>query len=758
MKTGEAGSGSDRGRRRSSCARVPPSAVGALVIVMTAIAFWQLRVVGPVRLPQDVGFWNGDLYNIYYPSFAFAYRGEQFLPRWDPWQLAGTPFLAGYNGGFLYPPNWLATIVPVHLALGWLCAMHLAFAGVTTLVAARVLALGWPAAFASALIFMLSARFTGEATWPSYLAAHSWVPAVGLAAGLFVRSPSTWRGAVLGMVLALQFLTGIAQHGCYEGYLLPLAGTVAWLVRQRIDLAWARRFAVGLGVAAATVVGLAAVQLLPTLEVVAAAARGGGMTLKQAGIPGPALQELRALAPATGPVLGLVAMGVGMWRRRWVGAAAVGMLVALLFAVSSSFFTWVFTTLPGIDLFRLPNRIVPMATFPFALLAGLGLDLAHRRRGRSSLLAVRTVAAVVVLALGAPALAASPQRWPGLLVLVAIAGVLLTPNPRARHAAAWAVVAAIGVERFVNTRNPVMLTQNNPASYFAPPQFVAWLRREAPFDRVIIIKDSKHRYPYMEKAGELWELHVAQDYAPLVLRDYRAFYEPLAHAALGVFFTGRVQPSPTDPGWRMLDLLAVRWVVVPPALRWIPTTNRFRRAYAGPDAVIYENLGGMPRAYFARGVRRVANQLTALGAVQSPKFDPHAEVILEGATPTAESVGSGDVRIVSEANDDVVLHTESAAGGVLVLTDLYWPGWHATVDGAPVEILRANSLFRAIDLAPGAHDVHFWYVAERFRVGALVSMLTSGAILALWWRERRERVHRRDERLAATSPAEPPVD
>ena len=109
--------------------------LAGIAVAATALAFWQLRIVAPVRMPQDVQFWNGDLYNIYYPGFAFAYRGEQFLPRWNPFQLAGTPFLGGYNGGFLYPPNWLATFVPIHLALGWLCAHRLA--GMMTLAAAR---------------------------------------------------------------------------------------------------------------------------------------------------------------------------------------------------------------------------------------------------------------------------------------------------------------------------------------------------------------------------------------------------------------------------------------------------------------------------------------------------------------------------------------------------------------------------------------------------------------------------------------------
>jgi uncharacterized membrane protein YfhO len=74
---------------------------------------------------------------------------------------------------------------------------------------------------------------------------------------------------------------------------------------------------------------------------------------------------------------------------------------------------------------------------------------------------------------------------------------------------------------------------------------------------------------------------------------------------------------------------------------------------------------------------------------------------------------------------------------VLVLTDLYWPDWHATVDGAPVEILRANHLLRAVHLSPGTHEVRFRYGATRFRVGAAVSVLTIGMLVVLWATSRR---------------------
>jgi uncharacterized membrane protein YfhO len=79
--------------------------------------------------------------------------------------------------------------------------------------------------------------------------------------------------------------------------------------------------------------------------------------------------------------------------------------------------------------------------------------------------------------------------------------------------------------------------------------------------------------------------------------------------------------------------------------------------------------------------------------------------------------------ILSYAPEYVEIEVALASPGWLVLTDAHYPGWQALVDGQPVDILRANILFRAVPLPAGQHIVTFVYQPASLRQGAVVSSL-----------------------------------
>jgi uncharacterized membrane protein YfhO len=91
----------------------------------------------------------------------------------------------------------------------------------------------------------------------------------------------------------------------------------------------------------------------------------------------------------------------------------------------------------------------------------------------------------------------------------------------------------------------------------------------------------------------------------------------------------------------------------------------------------------------------------------------------------------------------VVIEAESRGPGWVVLTDTFFPGWRAAVDGRAAPIVRANYLFRAVAVADGHHTVTLEYVPTSFTLGATVTAATLAVMVVLLaheWRARRRRV------------------
>jgi hypothetical protein len=80
-------------------------------------------------------------------------------------------------------------------------------------------------------------------------------------------------------------------------------------------------------------------------------------------------------------------------------------------------------------------------------------------------------------------------------------------------------------------------------------------------------------------------------------------------------------------------------------------------------------------------------------------------------------------RLAVDLAERVAADVNSDAAGILVLADLNYPGWAATVDGRPAPILAADGYLRAVALTPGAHRVEFRYRPVSLYVGGALSLL-----------------------------------
>ena len=96
--------------------------------------------------------------------------------------------------------------------------------------------------------------------------------------------------------------------------------------------------------------------------------------------------------------------------------------------------------------------------------------------------------------------------------------------------------------------------------------------------------------------------------------------------------------------------------------------------------------------------------------------------------------GAADVLFTAIDEEHLRLDAAPACAGVLVLSDNWYPGWQATLDGRPIEVLRADAAIRAVAIPAGSHRVEMRYRPSSLFWTATLSLVTLGVVLtaALW--------------------------
>ncbi len=169
--------------------------------------------------------------------------------------------------------------------------------------------------------------------------------------------------------------------------------------------------------------------------------------------------------------------------------------------------------------------------------------------------------------------------------------------------------------------------------------------------------------------------------------------------------------------------------------------GRFRERLRTAAGRVLENQQALPRVFLVGAARRLPPDQAGLDRLARELADPLSVAYLEEPVdlPAQPAGPAGTARLVAETPTGLVIAVAASRPALLVVTDLDYPGWQATVDGLPAPIYRANYLFRAVPVPPGAHTVVMRFDPLSVRVGLAASLLTLlGALVLLRaWRPRR---------------------
>jgi hypothetical protein len=141
----------------------------------------------------------------------------------------------------------------------------------------------------------------------------------------------------------------------------------------------------------------------------------------------------------------------------------------------------------------------------------------------------------------------------------------------------------------------------------------------------------------------------------------------------------------------------------------------------------------LPRAYLVGRVEVEPDSIAVLNRFMAGGEDPHAVAFVSegpGLDGGPDRVG-GSVRWLEGSNHSVRLEVDAPARSLLVLTDTWYPGWKASVDGRPAAIRRVNWHFKGVYLEPGAHRVRFDYRPRGLVPAAIVSALALAGLIGV---------------------------
>jgi uncharacterized membrane protein YfhO len=116
-----------------------------------------------------------------------------------------------------------------------------------------------------------------------------------------------------------------------------------------------------------------------------------------------------------------------------------------------------------------------------------------------------------------------------------------------------------------------------------------------------------------------------------------------------------------------------------------------------------------------------------------PDFDFRQTALVPPDTvqPPLALSAEDQIEIVAFEPDRLILSIEAGADGLLVVSEVDYPGWQVAVDGRPVPIMQVNGLLRAVPVPAGRHKIIFAFVSRSFQIGAGVSGATFlGLLLA----------------------------
>lgn len=720
----------------SSTARVTSpwfraAAAPALLLLIIGCFFWRITLTY-----QYEWMWEPDLAAQVLPWFEEEarqiHRGE--FPLWDPTTWAGQPLLAQVQPGAAYPLNWMLFLFPRahgHIqpeALVWyFVAIHY-LAALFCYLLCRDLGLSRPASMLAGLVFALSS-YVGMTRWPQMLNGAIWSPLVFLFLLRAIRGVRPLASASMcGLCLGMAWLSGHHQAPLY----ITLAAAFAWIFFAIVRRSWT---IVKLGAVSGLfwfLVG--ALQILPMIEY-------GRLAMRWISAPSPVkwneavpyfvhrdfsspLLSIFGLVITnahgyTDPFLGVVAVTLGAiavvtaWRREWVpfftAIAAGGFFYSL--GSHDIFQGFLYAVVPWLDKARTPAAAICICSVGAAVLAAYGFDqlplLSHTSTGTRAACIVGGIGLLlwiaIIFGIAASTSVSSfidPYGSTGFYALITAGALYAWRRGAIAFRTITAILFACMLMEVGNLSGSEFGERSNPGQ-------MTDLRK---------VRDDDDIAAFLEKQPRPFRIDMDTDELALNWPEYHHFDGFKAYLA-----------SITLNGADME-------VHIPAYRSFWNVTYTIGRKTEMPDAqVVFEGKSGrkvfwnphaFQRAWSVHLVNAVGEVRDGQALVRDRLNELYGAAFVHGPIPPGWKTPScpGDkVSVVSHEAETVLVRVNMECDGVVILSDTYYPGWKAYIDGKSADIHEVNLAMRGVAVPAGNHEIRYVYRPKSVFIGGLLT-------------------------------------
>lgn len=672
-----------------------------------------------------------------------------FAPLWNPYSFSGQPLLANTQSAPFQILNLLFFVFSFKIAWALSIILPLALTSVFMYLYLKEINLTKTAAAFGAIVLPFTGFFMAWMTWGTIVTTAMWLPLILLSFEKLHKKISPLWFLTLLISSAQTIFSGHIQTALYV-FIASLAYLIFKLKKETIS----RAFLLSLG---ALVLGvlIAAPSLLPSLEFISQSARSLDQTYhgqKDWFIP---IQNLIQLVapdffgnPATYnywgiwnyaefvSYIGIVPLGLAIFsvttRAKEKSFFLALFVISLILATPNVIAKIPYSlNLPLIASLQ-PSRIIFLIVFSLTVLASFGLDSFLEQKSKKKLVLFGSKILILLLAIGA-IVYTSPKIFPkiqnldpryismrnlAIPITIALCMLAISLTKAAGVPKKLLVVLIFGITITELFRFSYKFTPFSKVELIFPrTQITDFLKiQEKPFR--IMTTDRRIMHPNI---SGVYKIESIDGYDPLYLKNYGNYVSVLQSnnpdsqsSSYNRIVTPQNYQSP------LVDLLNVKYILSFDDL----DSNSLDLVMTDGSTKLYENKNFTPRAFFPEEVIKT----------QTPQ-EQYAILLQSNVKQTATSstysfenqATESEMKFLNYSDQNITINTQTQIDRPLVLTNVFYPGWKAYIDGQQTEVHDADAIFQLIEVPKGNHQIEFKFKPKSFYNGLYISAFALAA-------------------------------